>query len=93
MVFEWDPVKDRINTAKHDISFSDACNAFLDPGRLIYKDLVHSTNEERFFCYGKIGQKVCTVRFTVRGNAIRIFGAGFWREGAKIYEAQKKDNT
>lgn len=93
MMFEWDPVKDRINRAKHGISFEDACNAFLDPKRLIYRDVAHSTHEERFFCYGRLGHKVCTVRFTVRDNAIRIFGAGFWREGAKIYEThQKKDN-
>jgi hypothetical protein len=28
------------------------------------------------------------VRFTVRGDAIRIFGAGYWRKGKKIYEQE-----
>ena len=27
-----------------------------------------------------------TVRFTWRDGQIRIFGAGYWRKGRKIYE-------
>jgi hypothetical protein len=27
-----------------------------------------------------------TVRFIVRGSKVRIIGAGYWREGRKIYE-------
>jgi hypothetical protein len=29
-----------------------------------------------------------TVRFTYRKGRIRIFGAGYWRKGKKIYEQQ-----
>jgi hypothetical protein len=32
-----------------------------------------------------IGGRIATVRFTWRDNRIRIFGAGFWREGRRIY--------
>jgi hypothetical protein len=31
-----------------------------------------------------------TVRFTYRGNTIRIIGAGYWRKGKKIYETSNK---
>lgn len=31
-----------------------------------------------------------TVRFTYRGMKFRIFGAGFWRKGKKIYEEKNK---
>ncbi len=31
-----------------------------------------------------------TVRFTIRDNKIRIFGAGYWREGKKKYEEKNK---
>jgi len=65
--FEWDPSKDLANQAKHGISFSEAQYAFDDPRRVIAEDLVHSTElEKRYFCFGKLGDGVVTVRFTYR---------------------------
>jgi len=60
--------------------------AFTDPERKIFIDRQHSGREGRYFCIGKIGSEVLTVRFTIREGKIRIFGAGFWRKGKKIYE-------
>ena len=31
-----------------------------------------------------------TVRFTWRDGRIRIFGAGYWRKGKKIYAQQNR---
>ncbi len=31
-----------------------------------------------------------TVRFTIRGEALRVIGAGYWRKQKKAYENQKK---
>jgi hypothetical protein len=31
-----------------------------------------------------------TVRFTYREARIRIFGAGYWRKGKRIYEQQNR---
>ncbi|MBF8262795.1 MAG: hypothetical protein HW387_460 [Parachlamydiales bacterium] len=84
--FEWDPKKNAANTAKHGISFFDAQRAFLDPNRIIAQDLDHSRSETRYYCFGKIDGMVVTVRFTYRNLTIRIFGAGYWRQGRKIYE-------
>jgi hypothetical protein len=39
---------------------------------------------------GRAGDGIMTVRFTYRGNVIRIYGAGYWRKGRKIYEEQNK---
>jgi len=78
------------NQRKHGVSFADAQLAFLDPARVIAKDLSHSKGEPRFYCFGEVDDGVLTVRFTYRGQVIRIFGAGYWRRGKKIYEAQKK---
>ena len=86
MKFEWDPRKDGENQGKHDVPFEVAQYAFADPDRVIAEDLSHSQEEQRFFCFGMVGEGVLTVRFTVRGSAIRIFGAGYWRKGRKIYE-------
>ena len=88
--FEWDEDKDRENQAKHKVSFSLAQRAFLDSCRVIVEDLAHSGEEDRFYCIGRVNDGIMTVRFTFRGNVIRILGAGYWRKGRKIYEEQNK---
>ena len=40
--FEWDEEKDKENQAKHNVSFSLAQRAFLDPNRVIVEDINHS---------------------------------------------------
>lgn len=86
--FEWDDSKDATNQKKHGVSFYEAQEAFFDPKRLIAEDLDHSHQEKRYFCFGKVGDGIMTVRFTYRDNVIRIIGAGYWRKGRKIYEQE-----
>ena len=74
-MFEWD----------------EAQKAFLDAHCIIAEDLAHSRNEKRFYCIGKVDGEILTVRFTYRGQVIRIIGAGYWRKGKRIYE-EKKDS-
>lgn len=88
--FEWDENKDRLNFEKHGVSFGEAQQAFFDPRRVIARDLKHGTGEERFFCMGKVGEGVLTVRFTWRGRVIRIIGAGYWRKGRDVYEKENQ---
>lgn len=90
-VFEWDHEKDLLNQEKHGVSFSLATRAFEDPNRMIIKDRKHSSRAEtRYFCIGKVGRGVLTVRFTYRQGKIRLYGAGFWREGKYRYETQSR---
>ncbi len=87
--FEWDSDKNIKNPQKHGIDFGVAQYAFADTNRIILKDISHSTkNETRYFCIGKIDTGIVTVRFTYREEVIRIFGAGYWRKGKKIYEQE-----
>jgi uncharacterized DUF497 family protein len=88
--FEWDESKDRANQTKHGLSFSEAQFAFADPNRVIAKDLSHSDKEQRFYCFGRLGEGVATVRFTYRNDTIRIIGAGYWRKGKRIYERENQ---
>jgi uncharacterized protein len=88
--FEWDSKKDNENQQKHEVSFSVAQFAFADPRRIIAEDVNHSDNETRYYCFGKVGDGILTVRFTYRNNVIRIFGAGYWRKGKAIYERENK---
>ena len=86
--FEWDPVKDRHNRQKHGVAFISAQYAFADTKRVILIDEEHSSSENRYFCLGRVGDGIMTVRFTYRDNVIRIFGAGYWRKGKRLYEEQ-----
>jgi len=88
--FEWDAAKDLANQAKHGVSFAVAQYAFADSSRVIAQDVSHSHSEKRYYCFGEVGGGIMTVRFTHRRGVIRIFGAGYWRKGKRIYEQQNQ---
>ena len=86
--FEWNEAKNLENQNRHGVSFHEAQHAFFDNRRVIAKDVAHSKDEERFYCFGsnRDGTGILTVGFTFRNQKIRIIGAGYWRRGKKIYE-------
>ena len=88
--FDWDSEKDRENQSKHAVSFGDAQLAFADPRRVIAEDLSHSSSEKPYYCFGEAGGGILTVRFTFREGVIRIFGAGYWRRGKRIYDRENQ---
>jgi len=88
--FEWDDAKDVENQQKHGVSFASAQYAFADPRRVIAEDVTHSETEPRYYCFGRVDEGILTVRFTYRGNAIRIFGAGYWWKGKAIYGRENR---
>ena len=88
--FEWDALKDADNQARHGVPFALAQYAFADPRRVIAEDSAHSSREPRYFCFGRVGEGILTVRFTYRSGVIRIFGAGYWRKGKSIYERENQ---
>jgi hypothetical protein len=93
MELEYDPRKEKANIGKHDVDFSTVEEVFADPFRLIIPNNSHSTpKEKRFYAIGHDGRGVLTVRFTMRGSAIRIIGAGYWRKQASLYEKNKIQN-
>ena len=88
--FEWDERKDAENLKKHGVPFELAQYAFADPRRVIVEDVRHGHGEKRYYCFGQVGDGILTVRCTYRESVIRIIGAGYWRKGRKIYEAQNQ---
>ena len=90
MKFEWDEKKSLLNKLKHGVSFKIATKAFDDDRKIIVEDFKHSESEQRYFCFGLCQGEVITIRFTERGDKIRIIGAGYWREGKKFYEQKNK---
>jgi uncharacterized DUF497 family protein len=91
MTFIWDMKKSVENVVKHGVSFEIAQQVFFDEKRKIIIDKKHSELENRYFCYGMVEGEILTVRFTMRGEDIRIIGAGYWRKGRKIYYENKKE--
>jgi uncharacterized protein len=59
-----------------------------DPQKLIEIDAAHSGKEPRLLCIGRTERGILTVRFTYRGETIRIIGAGYWRKGRRTYEKE-----
>lgn len=88
--FEWDELKNLINQQKHGVSFEEAQLAFDDRKRVIVRDIEHEKGEKRFFCFGRVDGGILTVRFSYRKKVIRIYGAGYWRQGRKRYEQENK---
>jgi len=86
--FIWDLERESSNIEKHGVDFTTALKVFLDPRRKIFTDSQHSNDEQRYFCIGKVGDRIMTVRFTYRDEIIRIFGAGYWRKGRRYYEKE-----
>jgi uncharacterized DUF497 family protein len=84
--FEWDDAKASQNLIKHGVSFELATRVFEDPELVLAEDAGHSEGEARFFAFGKVEGGIVTVRFAVRGERIRIIGAGHWRKGRVYYE-------
>lgn len=54
--FEWAAEKDKENQKKHGMPFLIAQRAFLDPHRIIVEDIEHSTEEDRYYCIGRVGE-------------------------------------
>jgi hypothetical protein len=89
--FVWDTAKERLNINKHGVDFVAAAEVFRDPKVRIFTDARHSVTEPRLFAVGKIGRRVMTVRFTYRGDKIRIFGAGYWSNTMKKPKSRDKN--
>ena len=53
MKFEWDTDKNKLNKAKHNISFETAESVFDDKNAVYLYDEVHSLDEDRFIVIGK----------------------------------------
>ena len=86
--FEWDENKNRINLAKHKISFEEAQTVFYDEEALVIDDPEHSQEEERFIILGfskKANLLVVCHCYRESESIIRIISA---RKATKTEERQ-----
>ncbi|MEI7015039.1 hypothetical protein CH352_18735 [Leptospira hartskeerlii] len=90
MLFEWDDKKNSSNLKKHQISFKQASQVFLDKDAIYIPDENHSENEERWLVLGKIENfTIIVVVFVDKSNKneekLRIISA---RKADKLEEKE-----
>jgi uncharacterized protein len=93
MQFEWDEPKAKSNRAKHGISFEETETMFGPENPVIFDDLRHSEDEDRYIAIGFSNKgRLLTVSFTRRGpELIRIISARkASREEAELYAKYKR---
>jgi hypothetical protein len=87
MQFEYDPAKSALNKQKHGIDFVEAQAIWLDPRRA--ELVAQQLHEQRYALVGRLGGKLWTAIFTIRGDAVRIISVRRSRPvEARIYETQ-----
>lgn len=79
--FEWDEVKRLANVAKHGIDFYDVLEVFASPHLEI--EARQTNGETRRLAVGLLADRLVTVVFTHRGEAIRIISARRARHGER----------
>jgi len=73
LVFDWDQWNVQKNEVKHGVSKLEAESIFYDEDVVIYRDIIHSINEQRYISYGtSIQERVLMCAFTLRRKKIRI---------------------
>ena len=85
--FEWDKGNSEKNT-KHKVSNKEAEEVFFDEKKYIFKDKLHSQNEERFRIIGKTKEKrLLFIVFTRREDRIRVISVrDINRKEVSLYE-------
>ncbi len=75
ILFEWD--KGNIGkNKKHGVNDKEAEEIFFDEGKVIFKDKLHSKQEERLIILGKTKKdRLLYIVFTQRSGKIRIISA------------------
>jgi uncharacterized DUF497 family protein len=90
MVFEWDPLKARLNLRKHRVSFAEAATVFGDTLSITIYDPDHSVDEERYLTVGSSRRgRLLIVAHADRGDRVRIVSArGLTSSEREAYEEE-----
>ena len=90
MEFEWDDGKSEDCFARRGFDFAYAARAFLDPQRIVARDMRRDYGEDRYNLVGTIEGRAFAVAFTMRGSVIRIISA---RKASRKEVAQHGHDT
>ncbi len=89
--FVYDETKSQSNLAKHGIDFIAAQELWLDPDS--WEEPANMEEEERYFLFGRIGDRHWTAVYTNRGTLTRLISVRRSRRTeVEIYERHKEDH-
>lgn len=91
MDFEWDPEKAESNLRKHQVSFEDAAQVFLDPNRIEAFDGRSVYGEDRWITVGLVEPALLVVVYAVRGEDGEIIRLVSARKADKDERAQYRE--
>ncbi len=85
--FEWDKGNIDKNWVKHFVSQSECEQSFFNSPLLIKDDILHSSQEKRYYALGKTNRKrQLFIAFTIRNKRIRVISArDMSRNERKVY--------
>lgn len=76
IAFEWDEANIEKNWKKHGVHYKEAEEVFLNKPLKVFKDIKHSTKEQRLTAYGITNSaRKLTLVFTIRSQKIRVISA------------------
>lgn len=86
--FIWDKGNTDKNWIKHQVANSECEEVFFDKKKVIFKDIIHSQDEERHRILGKTKKgRLLFVVFIIREDKIRVISArDINRKERKLYE-------
>lgn len=86
--FDWDIWNFSKNLEKHSVTIFEIEEIFFNEPLIIYPDINHSQQEERFYCLGRTNTNIkLFTSFTIKDNKIRVISSRpMSRKERKIYE-------
>ena len=74
--FEWDSGNSNKNKLKHAVEDWECEEVFFDSKKVMFKDKLHSRNEQRFILLGKTKhERLLYIVFTTRNEKVRVISA------------------
>ena len=88
--FQWDKGNKGKNHLKHKVSDQECEEVFFDQYKRIFKDILHSGNEERYILLGQTKEsRFLFIAFTIRSEKIRVISArDLSKKERKLYEKE-----
>lgn len=86
--FIWDKGNKDKNLIKHNVTNTEAEEAFFDRDKVVSVDKIHSSKEDRFILIGETKKgRLLFITFTVRENKVRVISArDINRKERRLYE-------
>lgn len=89
--FDWDDANSSKNWLKQQVSKKESEQVFFNEPIIVFEDLKHSIDENRYFLLGKTDKsRLLMTVFTIRENLIRVISArDMSKKERSIYESKK----